>query len=70
MAEKAHLHAGHRERLREQFLSAGTDMFRAHQILEYCSLFIYPPTGSYPDLPDTANNLYPAALSEAQTVRT
>lgn len=40
MTEKAHFHAGHRERLREQLLSAGTDIFRAHQILEF--LLFYP----------------------------
>ena len=42
MAEKAHLHAGHRERLREQFLSAGTDIFRAHQILELLLFYSVP----------------------------
>ncbi len=42
MAEKVHLHAGHRERLREQFLAAGTDIFRAHQILEFLLFYSVP----------------------------
>lgn len=42
MADKVHLHAGHRERLREQFLSAGTDIFRAHQILELLLFYSVP----------------------------
>lgn len=40
--KKENLHAGHRERMRKQFLTAGFDGFSEHQIIEMLLYYTYP----------------------------
>ena len=42
MTEKKHLHAGHRERMRQRLLQAGADTFETHELLEMLLYYTDP----------------------------
>lgn len=42
MAEKEALHSGHRQRMRQRFLSTGFDTFAEHEILEVLLYYAIP----------------------------
>ena len=42
MADEKNIHAGHRERMRERFLTTGFEGFEQHQILEMLLYYTCP----------------------------
>ena len=64
MAEKKNLHDGHRQRMKERFLSSGLDGFSDHEILELLLFYALP----YRDTNDLAHALVNRYGSWAQVV--